>query len=164
MNSDIKIYLCQIFMNRGKMNQIIPIASDHGGFEMKQFLIEKLLESGYEVKDFGTYGTESVDYPDMIHPLAKAIEMGEYPLGIILCGSGNGAQMTANKHPHVRAALCWNEEIAKLARQHNDANIISLPGRFIPFDQAWRMVQLFLTTPFEGGRHIGRVEKIERLD
>ena len=164
MNSDIKIYLCQIFMNRGKMNQIIPIASDHGGFEMKQFLIEKLLESGYEVKDFGTYGTESVDYPDMIHPLAKAIEMGEYPLGIILCGSGNGAQMTANKHPHVRAALCWNEEIAKLARQHNDANIISLPGRFIPFDQAWRMVQLFLTTPFEGGRHIGRVEKIGRLD
>lgn len=164
MNSDLKNYLCQIFMNRGKMNQIIPIASDHGGYEMKQFLIEKLLESGYEVKDFGTYGTESVDYPDMIHPLAKAIETGEYPLGIILCGSGNGAQMTANKHPHVRAALCWNEELAKLARQHNDANILSLPGRFIPFDQAWRMVQLFLTTPFEGGRHTRRVEKIERLD
>lgn len=164
MNSEIMIYLCQIIMNRGKMNQIIPIASDHGGYEMKQFLIEKLLESGYEVKDFGTYGTESVDYPDMIHPLAKAIEKGEYPLGIILCGSGNGAQMTANKHPHVRAALCWNEELAKLAREHNDANILSLPGRFIPFDQAWRMVQLFLTTPFAGGRHTQRVEKIERLD
>ena len=121
-------------MNSDKMNRIIPIASDHGGYEMKQFLIEKLLEAGYKVKDFGTYGTESVDYPDMIHPLAKAIELGEYPLGIILCGSGNGAQMTANKHPHVRAALCWNEELAKLARQHNDANILSLPGRFIPFD------------------------------
>ena len=164
MDFEIKIYLCEIFMNSDKMNRIIPIASDHGGYEMKQFLIEKLLEAGYEVKDFGTYGTESVDYPDMIHPLAKAIELGEYPLGIILCGSGNGAQMTANKHPHVRAALCWNEELAKLARQHNDANILSLPGRFIPFDQAWRMVQLFLDTPFEGGRHTRRVEKIEQLD
>ena len=164
MDFEIKIYLCQIFMNRGKMNQIIPIASDHGGYEMKQFLIEKLQESGYEVKDYGTYGTDSVDYPDMIHPLAKAIEKGEYPIGIILCGSGNGAQMTANKHPHVRAALCWNEELAKLARQHNDANIMSLPGRFIPFDQAWRMVQIFLNTPFEGGRHAKRVEKIEQID
>ena len=151
-------------MNRGKMNQIIPIASDHGGYEMKQFLIERLEDAGYQVKDFGTYSTDSVDYPDMIHPLAKAIENGEYPLGIILCGSGNGAQMTANKHPHVRAALCWNEELAKLAREHNDANILSLPGRFIPFDQAWRMVQLFLTTPFAGGRHAKRVEKIEQLD
>lgn len=146
------------------MNQIIPIASDHGGYEMKQFLIEKLVEAGYEVKDYGTFNTESVDYPDMIHPLAHDIETGVYPIGIILCGSGNGAQMTANKHPHVRAALCWNEELAKLARQHNDANILSLPGRFIPFDQAWRMVQLFLNTPFEGGRHTRRVEKIEQLD
>ena len=146
------------------MNQIIPIASDHGGFEMKLFLIEKLVEAGYEVKDFGTYGTESVDYPDMIHPLARAIEHGEYPLGIILCGSGNGAQMTANKHPHVRAALCWDVPLARLARQHNDANIMSLPGRFIPFELAWEMVQVFLTTPFEGGRHLVRVQKIEQLD
>ena len=161
---EIKNYLCELFMNRGKMNQIIPIASDHGGFEMKQFLIEKLQESGYEVKDYGTDSTESVDYPDMIHPLAKAIEKGEYPIGIILCGSGNGAQMTANKHPHVRAALCWNEELAKLAREHNDANIMALPGRFIPFDQAWRMVQIFLNTPFAGGRHARRVEKIEQID
>ena len=151
-------------MNRGKMNQIIPIASDHGGYEMKQFLIERLKDAGYEVMDFGTHSADSVDYPDMIHPLAKAIEKGEYPIGIILCGSGNGAQMTANKHPHVRAALCWNEELAKLARQHNDANILALPGRFIPFDQAWRMVQLFLTTPFECGRQIRRVEKIEQID
>lgn len=146
------------------MNQIIPIASDHGGYEMKQFLIEKLEEAGYEVKDYGTYSTKSVDYPDMIHPLASDIEHGKFPLGIILCGSGNGAQMTANKHPHVRAALCWNEELAKLARQHNDANILALPGRFIPFDLAWRMVQLFLNTPFEGGRHTRRVEKIEKID
>ena len=151
-------------MNRGKMNQIIPIASDHGGYEMRQFLIEKLVESGYEVKDYGTDSVESVDYPDMIHPLAKAIEKGEYPIGIILCGSGNGAQMTANKHPHVRAALCWNEELAKLARQHNDANIMALPGRFIPFDLAWRMVQVFLNTSFEGGRHARRVEKIEQIN
>ena len=127
------------------MKQIIPIASDHGGYEMKEFLIEKLLESGYEVKDYGTHGTESVDYPDMIHPLATAIEKGIYPLGIILCGSGNGAQMTANKHPHVRAALCWNEELAKLARQHNDANILALPGRVIPIDPAWQKVQVFLS-------------------
>jgi ribose 5-phosphate isomerase B len=146
------------------MKQIIPIASDHGGFEMKQYLIEKLKESGYEVRDFGTYSSESVDYPDMIHPLAKAIEKGEYPLGIILCGSGNGAQMTANKHPHVRAALCWNVELAKLARQHNNANILSLPGRFIPKALAWEMVQAFLNTEFEGGRHTRRVEKIEQID
>jgi len=144
------------------MNRIIPIASDHGGFQMKQYLIEKLTQAGYEVVDYGTFSEESVDYPDMIHPLARAIEVGEYPLGIILCGSGNGAQMTANKHPHVRAALCWNVELAKLARQHNDANILSLPGRFIPFELAWEMVQVFLNTPFEGGRHTRRVEKIEQ--
>lgn len=147
----------------GEMNQIIPIASDHGGFEMKQYLIEKLQESGYEVKDFGTYTAESVDYPDMIHPLATAIENGEYPLGIILCGSGNGAQMTANHHHGVRAALCWNVELAKLARQHNDANIISLPGRFVSNELAWEMVQAFLNTSFEGGRHTRRVEKIEQI-
>ena len=113
------------------------------------------------MKDFGTHSTESVDYPDMIHPLATAIEKGEFPLGIILCGSGNGAQMTANHHHNVRAALCWNVELAKLARQHNDANIMSLPGRFIGKELAWEMVQAFLSTEFEGGRHIRRVEKIE---
>jgi ribose 5-phosphate isomerase B len=149
------------FINSGKMEHIIPIASDHGGFEMKEFLIRKLKEAGYMVKDFGTYSNESVDYPDMIHPLASAIEHGEYPLGIILCGSGNGAQMTANHHHHVRAALCWNVELAKLARQHNDANILALPGRFIPNELAWEMVKVFLNTEFEGGRHTKRVEKIE---
>lgn len=146
------------------MNQIIPIASDHGGFAMKQFLISKLVGEGYEVKDYGTYSTESVDYPDYIHPLASAIEKGEFPLGIILCGSGNGAQMTANHHHNVRAALCWNVELARLARQHNDANILALPGRFIPFELAWEMVQVFLKTDFEGGRHARRVEKIEQTD
>lgn len=128
---------------------------------MKQFLIEKLEESGYEVVDFGTHSPDSVDYPDMIHPLATAIENGEYPLGIILCGSGNGAQMTANHHHGVRAALCWTEEIARLARQHNDANILALPGRFVSNEEAWTMVETFLNTPFEGGRHEGRIRKIE---
>lgn len=146
------------------MNRIIPIASDHGGFQMKQYIIEKLTESGDEVVDYGTFSENSVDYPDIIHPLAHAIEVGQFPLGIILCGSGNGAQMTANKHHNVRAALCWNVELAKLARQHNDANILSLPGRFIPFELAWEMVQVFLDTPFEGGRHARRVEKIEQTD
>lgn len=150
-----------LIINSEKMNQIIPIASDHGGFEMKQFLVGKLEAAGYTVKDYGTHSSESVDYPDMIHPLASAIEHGEYPLGIILCGSGNGAQMTANHHHNVRAALCWNVELAKLARQHNDANILSLPGRFIPNELAWEMVQAFLHTDFEGGRHTRRVEKIE---
>jgi len=154
-------YLCEKFINICKMKQIIPIASDHGGFEMKQYIIGKLQEAGYEVRDFGTNSCESVDYPDMIHPLAKAIEKGEYPLGIILCGSGNGAQMTANHHHGVRAALCWNVELAKLARQHNDANIISLPGRFVSNELAWDMVTAFLNTSFEGGRHQRRIEKIE---
>lgn len=143
------------------MNRIIPIASDHGGFEMKQFLIGKLEETGYEVVDFGTHSPDSVDYPDVIHPLATAIERGEYPLGIILCGSGNGAQMTANHHHGVRAALCWNVEIARLARQHNDANILALPGRFVSNELAWEMVEVFLNTDFEGGRHEKRIGKIE---
>ncbi|HJH60569.1 MAG TPA: ribose 5-phosphate isomerase B [Bacteroidetes bacterium] len=145
------------------MKRIIPIASDHGGFAMKSYLIERLKENGYEVKDYGCYSDDSVDYPDMIHPLATDIQNGKYSLGIIICGSGNGAQMTANKHPHVRAALCWNVELGKLARQHNDANILSLPGRFISNETAWDIVQAFLNTDFEGGRHIRRIEKIEKF-
>ena len=141
----------------------VVVANDHGAVELTAKIVDFLKAQGYEVNYLGTAENKSVDYPDMIHPLAKAIENGEYPLGIILCGSGNGAQMTANKHPHVRAALCWNEELAKLARQHNDANILSLPGRFIPFDLAWKMVQTFLSTPFEGGRHARRIEKIEQI-
>jgi ribose 5-phosphate isomerase B len=145
-------------MNAGK--EIIPIAADHGGFEMKRYIIDHLVASGYEVKDFGTYSNESVDYPDFIHPLAREINEKVYKLGIIICGSGNGAQMVANKYPHVRAALCWSEEIARLARQHNNANIISLPGRFIEPEFAMRLVNIFLNTEFEGGRHQKRIDKI----
>ncbi|RLD44759.1 MAG: ribose 5-phosphate isomerase B [Bacteroidetes bacterium] len=143
--------------------RIIVMASDHGGYEMKEYIKEKLLEEAYEIKDFGTFSTESVDYPDYIHPLAHAINEGTYSTGIIMCGSGNGAQITANKYQYVRAALCWNEEQARLAREHNDANVMSLPGRFVPFEQAWQMVQIFLTTQFEGGRHERRVKKIAQL-
>lgn len=141
----------------------IPIATDHGGFEMKEFLKKKLTEEGYTIKDFGTYSSDSVDYPDMIHPLAKAINNGDFKLGIILCGSGNGAQMTANKYPNVRAGLCWSAEQAKLIRQHNNANIISIPGRFVDKDLALEMVNIFLSTEFEGGRHLTRVEKISKI-
>ena len=141
----------------------LPIASDHGGFAMKEFLIDKLQKAGFKVKDFGTFSEESVDYPDIIHPLAKAIDTGVYPLGIIMCGSGNGAQMTANKYKNVRAGLCWTEEQAKLCRMHNDANIISIPGRFVDFELGLKMVKAFLTTEFEGGRHIKRVNKISQI-
>ncbi|MDZ7742809.1 MAG: ribose 5-phosphate isomerase B [Bacteroidota bacterium] len=138
----------------------IPISSDHGGYEMKKFLLEKLQDEGYNLQDMGTGSMDSVDYPDFIHPLARDVNNGKNLLGIILCGSGNGAQMTANKYPNVRAALCWNIEQAKLARQHNNANIISLPGRFVEFEAALEMVKTFLNTDFEGGRHERRVKKI----
>ena len=141
---------------------ILPIASDHGGFAMKEFIISKLKEDGFSVKDFGTSSEESVDYPDMIHPLASAIDKGIFSLGIIMCGSGNGAQITANKYAGVRAGLCWTVEQAKLTRMHNNANIISIPGRFIDFDTAWKMVKVFLNTEFEGGRHATRVKKISQ--
>jgi len=142
----------------------IPISADHGGFEMKQYLIKKLADRGYKFKDLGTYSEESVDYPDFIHPLAKAINKGEYGLGIILCGSGNGAQMTANKYPNVRAGLAWDKEQAKLTRQHNDANILALPGRFVDFEDAVEIAEIFLNTEFEGGRHNRRVEKISQTN
>ncbi len=141
-------------------NTPLPIASDHGGYEMKQYLIQALEKEGYVIKDMGTHGMDSVDYPDFIHPLAKAVNDGEYPKGIILCGSGNGAQMTANKYPNVRAGLCWTVEQAELTRLHNDANIISLPGRFVSFEDALKMVHIFLNTDFEGGRHQRRVDAI----
>jgi ribose 5-phosphate isomerase B len=140
----------------------LPIACDHGAFEMKSFLIPKLIKAGYQVKDMGTYSADSVDYPDFIHPLAKAINEGEFKRGIIMCGSGNGAQITANKYPNVRAGLCWTVEQAELTRKHNNANIISLPGRFVEFDLAWDILQAFLHTDFEGGRHESRVIKISQ--
>lgn len=143
--------------------KILPIACDHGAFEMKEFLKNKLLADAYQVKDMGTYSEDSVDYPDFIHPLAKAIDDQIYDLGIILCGSGNGAQIVANKYLNVRAGLCWTVEQAQLTRMHNNANIISIPGRFVEQNLAWKMLLAFLNTDFEGGRHLGRVEKISQL-
>ncbi|WP_407482477.1 ribose 5-phosphate isomerase B [Elizabethkingia meningoseptica] len=138
----------------------IAIAGDHAGFEYKE-IIKEHLEGKFEVKDFGTYSTDSVDYPDFVHPAASAVENGECDLGILICGSGNGVQITANKHQNIRCALCWLVEIAELARQHNDANMISIPARFVSEDLAKQMVDAFLSTDFEGGRHQNRVNKIK---
>lgn len=147
-------------MTLAQENKIIAIGADHAGFEQKQAIIHWLKRNGYEVIDAGPDSEASVDYPDHIHPVANAVEAGEAWLGIILCGSGNGAAMTANKHQGIRAALCWNNELASLARQHNDANVLSIPSRFVPEAVALSMVQTFLETPFEGGRHQRRVDKI----
>lgn len=142
---------------------IIPIASDHAGFELKEFLKEEFSKQGYIFKDYGTFSKDSCDYPDFIHPLAKDINDGLYPLGLIMCGSGNGVQITANKYLKVRCALCWIEEIASLARKHNDANIISLPARFITKEEGLKIATTFLNTDYEGGRHQKRVDKISML-
>lgn len=139
---------------------MIPIGCDHAGFQTKQAIIEHLTSLGYEVKDYGCYSEDSIDYPDFAHPVAQHIEKNPGTLGILLCGSGNGISMTANKHQQIRSALCWKKEIAELARQHNDANIITLPARFISIEEAIEMVDVFLNTPFEGGRHATRVDKI----
>ena len=138
----------------------IAIGNDHAGTEYKFAIIALLEEMQHEVINFGTNTDESVDYPDHIHPVASAVENNEVDLGIILCGSGNGAAITANKHQGIRAALCWNNELVALARMHNDANILSLPARFISKYQALEFVQTFLQTEFEGGRHTRRIEKI----
>lgn len=141
----------------------VPIGSDHAGFELKEFLVVELKKLGYTIIDHGTLLNESVDYPDHIHPVASSVNKGEYPKGIIICGSGQGANMTANKYAHVRSALCWSVEQAQLSRQHNDANIIALPGRFIGKESAWEAVKVFFETEFEGGRHQRRVEKIQQI-
>jgi ribose 5-phosphate isomerase B len=138
----------------------IAVGADHAGYEFKSSIVHWLKRNGYEVLDYGTDSEASTDYPDHIHPVADAVEEGRARLGIILCGSGNGAAMTANKHQGIRAALCWNNELASLARQHNDANVLSIPARFVPEAVALSMVQTFLETPFEGGRHQRRVDKI----
>ena len=138
----------------------IAIGNDHAGTEYKLAIVGLLKSMNVEVINHGTDGTDSVDYPDFIHPVAQNVEKGEVSLGIVVCGSGNGASMTANKHQGVRAALCWNKEITALAREHNDANILSLPARFISLSQALEMVKTFINTEFEGGRHERRVEKI----
>jgi len=138
----------------------IPIGCDHAGFQMKQVLIKHLQSKGFTLDDKGCYSEESIDYPDFGHPVATQVENNPGTLGILLCGSGNGINMTANKHQGVRSALCWNSEVAKLAREHNDANIVTLPARFISEAEAIDIVDVFFATAFEGGRHQRRVEKI----
>ena len=142
------------------MKEIIPMACDHAGYELKEKVKQHLEEKGFEVKDFGTNSTESVDYPDFAHQVGHVINEGLFRRGIVICGSGNGVQMTVNKYGHVRCALCWTEEIASLGRQHNDCNVIALPARFIPQDVALNIVDTFLDTAFEGGRHQRRVDTI----
>ncbi|AFL83829.1 ribose 5-phosphate isomerase B [Belliella baltica DSM 15883] len=142
------------------MSKKIAIGGDHAGFAYKKEMIVKLEAAGYEIKDFGPYSDASADYPDFVHPLADAIEKGEFEQGILICGSGNGVAITANKHQGIRAALCWNQDLAALSRQHNDANVLALPARFISFDLALELAEVFLSTEFEGGRHATRVNKI----
>jgi len=138
----------------------IGLACDHAGYQLKEKLKQHLQSAGYEVTDFGTNSGESVDYPDFAHPLAEAVDKGSLDRGITLCGSGNGISMAANKHSGVRAAICWNSEITRLAREHNDANVCSLPARYLSDDEARQIVDLFMSTGFEGGRHQRRIDKI----
>lgn len=138
----------------------VALACDHAGFELKEKLKNHLEKMGIEYGDFGCYSTESSDYPDFAHPMAEAVENNSFEMGFSVCGTGNGINMTANKHAKIRAALCWNTEIALLARQHNDANVCSLPARFISEEAAFEIVDAFLKTSFEGGRHQRRIEKI----
>ena len=140
--------------------EMIGLASDHAGYELKQFVKSWLEAKGMEYKDFGTYSTDSCDYPDYAHKLGEAIDNKECNRGIAICGSGQGISITLNKHQQVRAALCWSPEIAKLSRQHNDANVLSMPGRFIDTKTAEAIMDVFFSTEFEGGRHTRRVEKI----
>jgi ribose 5-phosphate isomerase B len=136
----------------------IAIGADHAGYDYKEILKAHL--AAHEIKDFGTYTTDSVDYPDFAHPVASAVESGDFDFGILVCGSANGVAITANKHQQIRAAICWENEIAALARQHNNANIICIPARFVSTDLAKQMADTFLSTAFEGGRHEKRVDKI----
>jgi len=140
----------------------IAIGGDHAGFGVKEYIKQKLTGSGYTFHDFGTFSETSVDYPDIAHPLAKSVQSGEYQFGILICGSGNGVAIVANKYTGIRAAICWNEDITRLARQHNDANIIVLPARFISREEAVEFVEVFLAVEFEGGRHRKRIEKITK--
>ena len=138
----------------------LAIGCDHAGYQMKEYLKKVLISDGFKVKDFGTFSEERADYPDFAHPVANAVANGECEKGILICGSGNGVCMTANKHKEIRAALCWCTEISKLSRLHNDANIVCLPSRFIDDKTAYDIVKIFLITEFEGGRHVQRINKI----
>lgn len=142
------------------LSKSFAVGGDHAGFDYKDQLIDFLKVQGFSVKDCGTYSADSVDYPDFAHPVANAVESGEVTWGLLLCGSANGVAITANKHQGIRAGLAWNVEVAKLVRQHNDANVICLPVRFISLDEAKACLQMFIDTEFEGGRHAGRVGKI----
>jgi len=141
------------------MNKLrIAIGSDHAGFEYKEAIAKWLNDD--QLKDFGTYSADSADYPDFAHPVASAVESGEFDYGILVCGSANGVAITANKHQDIRAAICWTEELASLARRHNDANIVCIPARFISIEEAEKIVEIFMSTEFEGGRHATRVNKM----
>jgi ribose 5-phosphate isomerase B len=142
------------------MMEKIAIGADHAGFEYKELLKKWLEQSGYSVKDYGTHSTESADYPDFAHPVAEAVEKKQVDVGLLLCGSANGVAITANKHQGVRAALCWTEDVAELARQHNNANVVCIPARFVSYEQAQNILDRFLHSSFEGGRHERRVSKI----
>jgi len=142
------------------MSKKIAIGGDHAGFEYKTALVELLKELGHEVQDFGPNSADSVDYPDFAHPVASSVEAKENDLGILICGSANGVAITANKHQGIRAAICWLDELAALARQHNNANVVCIPARFIDLNLAKQIVQTFIKTEFEGGRHANRVHKI----
>lgn len=138
----------------------IAITADHAGYFLKEKIKKYLINEKYEIKDFGSFNEESVDYPDFAHPLAKAVTSGDFDLGISICTTGNGINMTVNKHQGIRGALCWNEEISRLARAHNDANLCALPGKFISESEALLIIKTFITTGFDGGRHKRRIEKI----
>jgi ribose 5-phosphate isomerase B len=142
------------------LTKIIAIGCDHAGFEYKTLVVQHLNKAGYQLNDFGTYSLDSVDYPDFAHPTAESVANNESAFGILICGSANGVAITANKHAGVRAALCWQKDIAQLARQHNNANIICIPARFTSSYYCIEMIETFMKTSFEGGRHEGRVNKI----
>ncbi len=146
--------------NYNRTMKTIAICSDHAGYEMKTYICQWLEAQGWPYMDFGTHSTESCDYADVAHPLAYALENGKCYPGIAVCGSGNGINMTLNKHQGIRAALCWSSDICQLARKHNDANVLVLPGRFITSEEANRILEIFFSTEFEGGRHRQRIEKI----
>ncbi len=147
-------------MSPFNLSKPIAIGCDHAGFEYKEDIISFLEGKGLEYKDFGTYSTDSVDYPDFAHPVASSVENHETAFGILLCGSANGVAITANKHQHIRAAVCWGEELAELARKHNDANVICIPSLFVREGDVEKMIEIFIHTDFDGGRHERRVEKI----
>ena len=144
-----------------KNNISVAIGSDHAGFQVKQHIVQFLGEKGYKFHDYGTYSDESTDYPDYAHTIACEVKSGNYNFGIVVCGSGNGVNMTVNKHQGIRSALCWNKDVASVVRLHNDANICALPGRFISKESAIEIVEIFLSTGFEGGRHLRRIKKID---